>query len=215
MNNAEELNIGNVRKMISSFVKNEIGDGRTKNNTYKRKTGINVIRSAKISSIVSRGIAIKRVITSISSDLANIDSTLKKFGLEKIEELNKTGEDVKSVRLASKNDDLSVLITAKSPSLNNKIGESVKEEMGSDFSKFFEEKESWSINDEFVEKCILTLRATFSEDFINKAFSKKTTYSIKSKEELDNLMFSELSEGLKKKLSSFVKSREVSITYPK
>jgi len=215
MNNIEENKMYDVRKMISSFVKNEIGISDVEDGSYKRKTGINVIKSDKISAIVSRGIAIKKIINSISADLASVDSTLKKFGVEKIRELKESGEDIKSVRLASTNADLSVLITEKARSLDAKAVKGVKVEMGDDFSKFFEEKETWTIKDEFVEKCILTLSGTFGQSFVNKAFTKKSTYSIKSNEELDKLLSSELPESLKKKLSSFVKPNEVSITYPK
>jgi len=215
MSNTERFSMNNIRQMISSFVKNEIGEGDVGKSKYKRKTGINVIKSEKMSRIVSRGIATKRIITSISADLARIDGVLKKFGLEKIRELNSNGDNVKSVRIASTNDDLSVLVTAKPASLDGKKAEAVKEEMGSDFSKFFAEKETWTINPDFVEKCILTLRGTFGQNFVNQALNKRVAYSVRSKEDLDKLLAGELSESLRQKLSAFVKPTEVSITYPK
>ena len=217
MDNEKSFRFVDVRKMITNYVNNEIGEpSQDRDSKYKRSTGITVVKEGKVSMVVSRGIAIKRIMTSMSSDLSKIDNLLKKIGLNKIKELNDAGANIKSIRFASTNEDLSVLVSVKNSTTDNKNANPVKKLLGDKkFSKVFEEKTTWTLNDALVAQCITALSGTFGKSFIDKAVSVKKTYSIKSKEELDKLMCEDLDPATRSTLDNFIKPAEIAITYPK
>lgn len=205
-----------VRKAVTRFVNEELGISPSKDSKYKRKTGITVIKSEALSSVVSRGIAITRIMTSLSSDLEKINRMIKKVGGDTIRGMNGKGEDIKSIRFSSTNEDLSVLVTLTNRGKpDGRAANALKKKIGEErFKKIFSENTTWKIKEEFVDQCIRTLAGTFGSKFIKDALTSQTSYSVKSKEEL-RLLYQEEDDEMLEKLNKFIKPSEPSITYPK
>ena len=211
-----KFKMGDLRRMITAFVNEQLGEPTDESYQLKTKQGVPIIKAETISKIASRGIAIKRVLNSITSDLAKIDLVLKKIGKEKIEELRAGGEDIKSVRFASTHNDLSVLVTVRGVSCDGRKAPPVKKALGKrQFDKIFDEQTSWALKPAFADRCVALLKSSLGQKFVDDAFTRKTVFSLKSQEELDKFCSSDLDDETKEKLKSFMKPADVAITYPK
>ncbi len=223
----KSFDVNAVSRVIGSFVGFEkeyaqIATSDTADySSHIADTGITVLTDKTIVDIVAHGIRIDGIIKNLSGELAKISSVLKQYGLKFVSNHNVINPDntIKSVRLSSKEGDLSVLVTVKNFGEidSKKITPSIKKTLGATrFKRVFTENISWTIRPDFTDRIATLIKKTFGAGFMDKAFEKKTSYKIKSREEFDKLLADpSINENVRSLLGKALKKPEIAITYPK
>jgi len=168
------------------------------------------------SKLVSQGMQMDRLIKKLTNDLKTLSAHLKIYGKGKIDKYNKDNFDtIKSIKIPSENDS-TCLVSVKSVSkLDKETILKCKAHIDSKtYNSIFEEKHTYTLKEEFVDKIISLLKKVLGEDFLENSFTKSSTLSLKSKDALSKFLNDEsIDEKIKERIEDSIKLTEVSITY--